>query len=121
LAAVKSGMGSGAIIVMDKSTDVVKAIWRLSKFFKHESCGQCTPCREGTGWMMRQMDRIVQNRASLADIALLEQVTTQVAGHTICAFGEASSWPIQGLMRAFRPLVQSRATDYVAPQAQAAE
>ncbi|HUM09128.1 MAG TPA: NADH-quinone oxidoreductase subunit NuoF [Acidocella sp.] len=123
LAAVKSGMGSGAIIVMDKSVDVVKAIWRLSKFFKHESCGQCTPCREGTGWMMRQMDRIVQNKATMADIALLEQVTTQVAGHTICAFGEASSWPIQGLMRAFRPTVEARATDYQPPQtvAQAAE
>jgi NADH-quinone oxidoreductase subunit F len=118
LAAVKSMMGSGAIIVMDKSADVVKAIWRLSKFFKHESCGQCTPCREGTGWMMRMMDRIVKNEATLADIGLLEQVTTQVAGHTICAFGEASSWPIQGLMRAFRPLVQSRAIDYQPPPAQ---
>ncbi len=122
LAASKSMMGSGAIIVMDKSVDVVKAIWRLSKFFKHESCGQCTPCREGTGWMMRQMDRIVQNKASLADIHLLEQVTTQVAGHTICAFGEAASWPIQGMMRAFRPEVEARATDYQPPvQAQAAE
>jgi NADH-quinone oxidoreductase subunit F len=120
LAAVKSMMGSGAIIVMDKSADVVKAIWRLSKFFKHESCGQCTPCREGSGWMMRMMDRIVRNEATLADIGLLEQVTTQVAGHTICAFGEASSWPIQGLMRAFRPLVQSRAIDYQPPQLAAA-
>jgi NADH-quinone oxidoreductase subunit F len=121
LAAVKSMMGSGAIIVMDKSADVVKAIWRLSKFFKHESCGQCTPCREGTGWMMRMMDRIVQNQASLADIALLEQVTTQVAGHTICAFGEAASWPIQGLMRAFGPTVRARAFDYQPPLAAAAE
>ena len=116
LAASKSMMGSGAIIVMDKSADVVKAIWRLSKFFKHESCGQCTPCREGTGWMMRMMDRAVQNKASMADIALLEQVCSQVAGHTICAFGEAASWPIQGLMRAFRPMVESRTTDYQAPQ-----
>jgi NADH-quinone oxidoreductase subunit F len=115
LAAAKSMLGSGAIIVMDKSADVVKAIWRLSKFFKHESCGQCTPCREGTGWMMRMMDRIVQNQATLADIALLEQVTTQVAGHTICAFGEAASWPIQGLMRAFGPMVRTRAIDYVPP------
>jgi NADH-quinone oxidoreductase subunit F len=123
LAAAKSMMGSGAIIVMDKSTDVVKAIWRLSKFFKHESCGQCTPCREGTGWMMRMMDRVVQNKASMADIGLLEQVTTQVAGHTICAFGEAASWPIQGMMRAFRPMVEQRAIDYQPPAAipQAAE
>jgi NADH-quinone oxidoreductase subunit F len=123
LAAARSGLGSGAIIVMDKSADVVKAIWRLSKFFKHESCGQCTPCREGTGWMMRMMDRIVRNQASMADIALLEQMTTQVAGHTICAFGEAASWPIQGLFRALRPMIEERATDYVAPApiAQAAE
>jgi NADH-quinone oxidoreductase subunit F len=110
-------LGSGAIIVMDKSADVVKAIWRLSKFFKHESCGQCTPCREGTGWMMRMMDRIVRGEASLADIALLEQITTQVAGHTICAFGEAASWPIQGLMRAFRETVLARAFDYQPPLA----
>jgi NADH-quinone oxidoreductase subunit F len=123
LAAVRSGLGSGAIIVMDKSADIIKAIWRLSKFFKHESCGQCTPCREGTGWMMRMMDRIVQNKATMADIALLEQVCAQVAGHTICAFGDAAAWPIQGLMRAFRPLVEQRAIDYQPPQplAQAAE
>jgi NADH-quinone oxidoreductase subunit F len=108
----RSGLGSGAIIVMDNSADVVKAIWRLSKFFKHESCGQCTPCREGTGWMMRMMDRIVQGKAQLADIDLLEQVTKQVEGHTICAFGDAAAWPIQGLLRAFRPLVEQRATDH---------
>ena len=120
---VRSGLGSGAIIVMDKSADVVKAIWRLAKFFKHESCGQCTPCREGTGWMMRMMDRIVQGKAQLSDIDLLEQVTKQVEGHTICAFGDAAAWPIQGLLRAFRPLVEQRATDYqpVRPLAQAAE
>jgi len=114
---VRSGLGSGAIIVMDKSADIIKAIWRLSKFFKHESCGQCTPCREGTGWMMRMMDRIVQNKAQLADIDLLEQVTRQVEGHTICAFGDAAAWPIQGLLRAFRPLVEARTTDYQLPQA----
>jgi NADH-quinone oxidoreductase subunit F len=123
LAAARSGLGSGAIIVMDKSTDIIKAIWRLSKFFKHESCGQCTPCREGTGWMMRMMDRIVQNKATMADIALMEQVCAQVAGHTICAFGDAAAWPIQGLMRAFRPLVEQRAIDHPqhAALAQAAE
>jgi NADH-quinone oxidoreductase subunit F len=105
---LRSGLGSGAIIVMDKSADVIKAIWRLSKFFKHESCGQCTPCREGTGWMMRMMDRLVQGHASMADVALLEQVTKQVEGHTICAFGDAAAWPIQGLFRAFRPLIEAR-------------
>jgi NADH-quinone oxidoreductase subunit F len=101
---------------------VVKAIWRLSKFFKHESCGQCAPCREGTGWMMRMMDRIVQGKATLKDIDLLEQITKQVEGHTICAFGDAAAWPIQGLFRAFRPLIEQRATDYQPPSlVQAAE
>jgi len=107
----RSGLGSGAVIVMDKSADVVKAIWRLSKFFKHESCGQCTPCREGTGWMMRMMQRIVDGTAELSDIDLLETVTKQVEGHTICAFGDAAAWPIQGLLRNFRPLVEQRILD----------
>jgi NADH-quinone oxidoreductase subunit F len=108
----RSGLGSGAVIVMDKSADVIKAIWRLAKFFKHESCGQCTPCREGTGWMMRMMDRMVQGTAQLSEIDLLEQVTKQVEGHTICAFGDAAAWPIQGLLRHFRPLVEQRISDY---------
>jgi NADH-quinone oxidoreductase subunit F len=107
----RSGLGSGAVIVMDKSADVIKAIWRLSKFFKHESCGQCTPCREGTGWMMRMMARLVEGSADLAEIDLLEQVTKQVEGHTICAFGDAAAWPIQGLLRNFRPLVEARFTE----------
>ncbi len=108
----RSGLGSGAVIVMDKSADVVKAIWRLSKFFKHESCGQCTPCREGTGWMMRMMQRMVDGTAELSEIDLLETVTRQVEGHTICAFGDAAAWPIQGLLRNFRPLVEQRIMDY---------
>jgi NADH-quinone oxidoreductase subunit F len=108
----RSGLGSGAVIVMDKSADVIKAIWRLAKFFKHESCGQCTPCREGTGWMMRMMDRMVEGRAELSEIDLLEQVTRQVEGHTICAFGDAAAWPIQGMLRHFRPLVEQRIADY---------
>jgi NADH-quinone oxidoreductase subunit F len=108
----RSGLGSGAVIVMDKSADVIKAIWRLSKFFKHESCGQCTPCREGTGWMMRMMDRLVEGRAERSEIDLLETVTRQVEGHTICAFGDAAAWPIQGMLRHFRPLVEQRIADY---------
>jgi NADH-quinone oxidoreductase subunit F len=108
----RSGLGSGAVIVMDKSADVIKAIWRLSKFFKHESCGQCTPCREGTGWMMRMMQRMVDGTAELSEIDLLETVTKQVEGHTICAFGDAAAWPIQGLLRNFRPLVEQRIMDY---------
>ena len=104
----KSGLGTAAVIVMDKSTDIVKAIWRLSKFYKHESCGQCTPCREGTGWMMRVMDRLVTGDAEPAEIDMLLDVTKQVEGHTICALGDAAAWPIQGLIRHFRPEIEAR-------------
>ena len=108
----RSGLGTAAVIVMDKSTDIIKAIWRLSKFYKHESCGQCTPCREGTGWMMRIMDRMVQGRAEIEEIDMLEQVTRQVEGHTICALGDAAAWPIQGLIRHFRPVMEERINNY---------
>ena len=109
---VRSGLGTAAVIVMDKSTDIVKAIARLSAFYKHESCGQCTPCREGTGWMMRVMNRMVEGRADLAEIDTLEQVTRQVEGHTICALGDAAAWPIQGLIRHFRPEMEARIAAY---------
>ncbi len=105
---VRSGLGTAAVIVMDKSTDVIAAIARLSKFYKVESCGQCTPCREGTGWMWRVMERMVQGRAEIEEIDVLEQVTRQVEGHTICALGDAAAWPIQGLIRHFRPLMEER-------------
>ncbi len=105
---VKSGLGTAAVIVMDRSTDIIKAIARLAKFYKHESCGQCTPCREGTGWMMRVMNRMVEGRAELEEIDMLEQVTRQVEGHTICALGDAAAWPIQGLIRHFRPVMEER-------------
>src|SRR5210317_2190017 len=103
-----SGLGTAAVIVMDKSTDIIKAIWRLSKFYKHESCGQCTPCREGTGWMMRVMDRLVKGEASVEEIDMLLDVTKQVEGHTICALGDAAAWPIQGLIRNFRDEIEDR-------------
>ena len=109
---VKSGLGTAAVIVMDKSTDVVKAIARLSKFYMHESCGQCTPCREGTGWMSRVMDRLVDGRAEIAEIDLLEEVTYQIEGHTICALGDAAAWPIQGLIRHFRPELERRIVEH---------
>lgn len=117
LRAVQSGLGTAAVIVMDKSTDIVKAIARLSYFYKHESCGQCTPCREGTGWMWRVMERMVKGNAALEEIDMLLDVTKQVEGHTICALGDAAAWPIQGLMRHFRPEVERRIRAY----AQAAE
>jgi NADH-quinone oxidoreductase subunit F len=105
---LKSGLGTAAVIVMDKSVDIVKAIWRLSKFYKHESCGQCTPCREGTGWMMRVMERLVEGNASVEEIDMLFDVTKQVEGHTICALGDAAAWPIQGLIRHFRGEIEDR-------------
>ena len=111
---VKSGLGTAAVIVMDKSTDVIRAIARLAQFYKHESCGQCTPCREGTGWMMRVMNRMVQGRADPDEIDTLEQVTRQVEGHTICALGDAAAWPIQGLIRHFRPVMLERIEEYKA-------
>jgi len=104
----KSGLGTAAVMVMDKSTDIVKAIARLSQFYKHESCGQCTPCREGTGWMWRVMERMVVGNARIDEIDALEDVTKQVEGHTICALGDAAAWPIQGLIRHFRPEMERR-------------
>lgn len=109
---VGSGLGTAAVIVMDKSTDIVYAIARLSEFYKHESCGQCTPCREGTGWMMRMMARMVRGEATLDEIDLLWDVTKQVEGHTICALGDAAAWPIQGLIRHFRPEMERRIKEY---------
>ncbi len=103
-----SGLGTAAVIVMDQSTDVIKAIWRLSKFYKHESCGQCTPCREGTGWMMRVMERLVTGDAGPGEIDMLLSVSKQVEGHTICALGDAAAWPIQGLIRHFRDEIEDR-------------
>ncbi|HKU08183.1 MAG TPA: NADH-quinone oxidoreductase subunit NuoF [Bradyrhizobium sp.] len=108
LKAVGSGLGTAAVIVMDKSTDIVRAISRLSYFYKHESCGQCTPCREGTGWMWRVMERLRTGEAQVEEIDILQQVTKQVEGHTICALGDAAAWPIQGLIRHFRPELERR-------------
>jgi len=105
---VRSGLGTAAVIVMDQSTDVVAAIARLSKFYKHESCGQCTPCREGTGWMWRVMERLVVGDADIAEIDMLLDVASQVEGHTICALGDAAAWPIQGLVRHFRADIERR-------------
>jgi len=109
---VGSSLGTAAVIVMDKQTDIIKAIWRLSAFYKHESCGQCTPCREGTGWMMRVMERMVEGRAQKREIDMLFEVTKQVEGHTICALGDAAAWPIQGLIRNFRHVIEERIDAY---------
>ena len=108
LMAVKSGLGTAAVIVMNKQTDIIKAIARLSYFYKHESCGQCTPCREGSGWMWRVMERLATGEAELEEIDALEKVTKQIEGHTICALGDAAAWPIQGLLTHFRDEVEDR-------------
>jgi NADH-quinone oxidoreductase subunit F len=108
----KSALGTAAVIVMDKSTDIVKAMTRISYFYKHESCGQCTPCREGMGWMWRVLTRMCEGRAQKREIDMLMQVTQQIEGHTICAFGDGAAWPVQGLLRHFRPEIERRIDEY---------
>ena len=105
---LKSGLGTAAVIVMDKSTDIIRAIARLSYFYKHESCGQCTPCREGTGWMWRVLERMAKGQAEKREIDMLLNVSYQVEGHTICALGDAAAWPVQGLIRHFRHVIEER-------------
>ena len=112
LVAVKSALGTAAVIVMDKSTDIVKAIARLSKFYKNESCGQCTPCREGLGWMWRVMERMVEGNASVAEVDMLLDVSYEIEGHTICALADGAAWPVQGLIRHFRPEMEQRIAEY---------
>ena len=109
---VNSGLGTAAIIVMDKSTDIIESISRLSHFYMHESCGQCTPCREGTGWMYRIMKKMINGEVDKSYIDKLYDVTKQVEGHTICALGDAAAWPIQGLFRHFRPEIEKRIKEY---------
>ena len=116
-----SGLGTAGVIVMDKSTDIVRAISRISYFYKHESCGQCTPCREGTGWMWRVMERLRVGESTPAEIDMLYEVTKQVEGHTICALGDAAAWPIQGLLRHFRPELERRIAERENAMPEAAE
>src|SRR3954470_16350913 len=112
LVAQQTGLGTAGVIVMDKSTDIIKAIARLAQFYKHESCGQCTPCREGCGWVWRVMERMVVGNASVAEIDMLEEVTREIEGHTICALADGAMWPVQGLIRHFRPEMERRIQNY---------
>ncbi|KAJ1336800.1 NADH dehydrogenase [ubiquinone] flavoprotein 1, mitochondrial [Batrachochytrium salamandrivorans] len=105
---VQSGLGTAAVIVMDKSTDIVHAISRLSAFYQHESCGQCTPCREGTTWLSNMMNRFERGNAKVAEIDMIEELSRQIEGHTICALGDAAAWPVQGLIRHFRPEIEKK-------------
>jgi len=109
---VGTGLGTAGVIVMDQSTDVIYAIARLSMFYMHESCGQCTPCREGTGWLWRVMMRMVQGNASIEEIDQLYEVTKEIEGHTICALGDAAAWPVQGLIKHFRDEMEERILEY---------
>lgn len=109
---VQTGLGTAGVVVMDNSTDIIYAIARLSHFYKHESCGQCTPCREGTGWLWRVMQRMVRGQADVEEIDTLYQVTKEIEGHTICALGDAAAWPVQGLIRHFRDEMEDRILKY---------
>ena len=108
LKAVKSGLGTAAVIVMDKTTDLIEAITRFSRFYNHESCGQCTPCREGTGWILKIMRKLCKGTASIQDIDKLEDICSQVENHTICALGDAAAWPVQALIRHYRKDIEKR-------------
>ncbi|OGM42710.1 NADH-ubiquinone oxidoreductase subunit [Aspergillus bombycis] len=115
----QTGLGTAAVIVMDKSTDIVRAISRLSSFYRHESCGQCTPCREGSKWTQQMMQRMETGQAREREIDMLQELTKQVEGHTICALGEAFAWPIQGLIRHFRPELEARIKEHAQELGQA--
>ncbi len=108
----KTGLGTGAIIVIDKQQDIIKCIARLSKFFEHESCGQCTPCREGCGWMTKVMNRFVTGDFRKEEIAMLLELSKQIEGHTICALGDAAAWPVQGLIRHYKPEILARLNSF---------
>jgi len=109
---VQSGLGTGAVIVMDNSTDMIHAISRLSKFYENESCGQCTPCREGTPWLAAIMERFVKGDAKVEEISMIDQITRQIEGHTICALGDAAAWPVQGLVRHYRKEIEERISKF---------
>lgn len=112
LKAANSGLGTAGLLIMDKNTDMIAAIRRLSYFYKHESCGQCTPCREGTTWLYKMMARMESGDADIREIDQLEELTKQIEGHTICALGDAAAWPVQGLIRHFKPEMEDRIQQY---------
>lgn len=106
-----SALGTAAVTVFDKSVDMVGAIRRLAHFYRHESCGQCTPCREGTGWLEDILIKMEKGEGDIREIPMLEEITRQIEGHTICALGDAAAWPVQGLIKQFKPELEQRLTD----------
>merc|ERR1712196_453974 len=106
-----SGLGTAAVTVMDKSVDMIAAIRRLSHFYAHESCGQCTPCREGTGWLEQILTKLEKGDGDVREVNMLEEITRQIEGHTICALGDAAAWPVQGLIKSFRRDMEKRLVD----------
>ncbi len=108
LKAAGSAVGTGGLIVMDEDTDLIKVITRITKFYHHESCGQCTPCREGTGWMFKMLKRFENHEASEGDIDLLLDVANNIEGNTICALGDAAAWPVQSMIKRFRDEFEKR-------------
>ena len=119
-----SSIGTGAMIVMDESTCMVQALERLSRFYMSESCGQCTPCREGTGWLDRARKRILAGEGRTEDLTMLVDVANRIEGHTICALGDAAAWPVQSFLKHFRHefefMVANKGRSIVAAQAAAA-
>lgn len=108
LVAAQTGLGTAAVIVMNQQTDIIRAIARLIEFYKHESCGQCTPCREGVTWLNKMMPRFVSGDARVEEIDMIYELSKQIEGHTICALGDGAAWPVQGLIRHFRPVIEDR-------------
>ena len=113
LRAAGSALGTGAIIVMDETTCMVRVLERISRFFYAESCGQCTPCREGTGWMHRVISRIERGQGRQQELDMLVDIANRIEGHTICAFGDASAWPVQSFLRHFRDEFQYHVTHHM--------
>lgn len=103
-----SALGTAAVTMFDKSVDMIAAIRRLSHFYKHESCGQCTPCREGTGWMESILERVETGEADAREVPMLEEISRSIEGHTVCALGDAAAWPVQGLIRRFNHVIEDR-------------
>jgi NADH-quinone oxidoreductase subunit F len=119
-----SSFGTGAVMVMDDQTCMVRVLRRISRFYMSESCGQCTPCREGTGWLYRMLTRIIEGRGEEEDIAKLLDVANKIEGHTICALGDAAAWPVQSFLKhyhhEFEYMVRHKGRSIVQSQAEEA-